>query len=257
MTGSKIDGVKFTTGRPRMGFTACQSTAWQSDSSLVCRAPQGIASSMIAVATVGQQSGSLTEAWSIDAPLLTSVVQINLAVGAEATISLRGSNMGTTVYTSQLRSRMGDTGCEGTAWVSDTAVSARMTASAFLGSLRAAITAGHQAGSLTEAWSTDATAVQATSGNVAVGGALQVTVHGAIAGHAYYTIAARTGVSGCEASAWVSETTVMCQAGTSTRSSLSTVVTAGQVEGSMTFAFSTDAATVASSSTPGNLPSGG
>jgi len=67
-----------------------------------------------------------------------------------------------------------------------------------------------------------------------------MTVHGASIGKTAYTGRGREGHTGCEATEWVSDTSVRCKLGQGVQGSRRAVVTAGEGSGSLTGAWSTD-----------------
>ena len=136
--------------------------------------------------------------------------------------------------------RVGHSACEASDWVSETSVNCRV-GGGVLGSRRVTVTAGDRPGSLTEALSFDVPSLSVlTRGNRATTGSASVTVHGSNFAHARYTQAMRVGHSACEASDWVSETSVYCRIGAGVFGSLRVTLTAGDFVGSLTNALSFD-----------------
>jgi len=108
-------------------------------------------------------------------------------------------------------------------------------------SWQAAVTAGGRLSYLTQAWSTDVPGLSAMQGmNRQATGLASVTVHGASMGKMAYICRAREGHTGCEATEWVSDTSIKCQVGQGVQGSRRAVVTAGGQSGSVTHTWSTD-----------------
>jgi len=125
------------------------------------------------------------------------------------------------------------------------------------------VSAGLQSGSLTQAWSYDAAEVSAAGGasNGPSSGCVSVTVAGQGLGSRGYSGAARvgrgaasegdvTGGTACEASRWLSSSSAVCKVGGGVGGGarrgqgLPVVVSAGLQSGSLTQAWSYDAAVV-------------
>jgi hypothetical protein len=125
------------------------------------------------------------------------------------------------------KGRAGHTGCEGTDWQSETSVRCRV-AVGHLGSRRVVVTAGSQAGSISQAWSVDRDAISLLrSSNRAGTGSASVTVHGAGFGIVRHTAEGRAGHTGCEGTEWESETSVRCLASRGAFGTVRVVMTAG------------------------------
>jgi len=138
------------------------------------------------------------------------------------------------------------------------------------------VSAGLQSGSLTQAWSYDAAEVSAAGGasNGPSSGCVSVTVAGQGLGSRGYSGAARvgrgaasegdvTGGTACEASRWLSSSSAVCKVGGGVGGGarrgqgLPVVVSAGLQSGSLTQAWSYDAAEVSAAGGASNGPSSG
>ena len=94
---------------------------------------------------------------------------------------------------------------------------------------------------MTQAWSADVSGLSMVQGlNIAQTGAASVTVHGAGMGMARYTGRARGGQTGCEATDWVSETSMRCRASQGASGSRRGAVTVRTRDGSMSQGWSVD-----------------
>ena len=176
----------------------------------------------------------------MDVAGISEVVGVNVAaVGGGASVTVHGSSMGKTGYTG--RGREGGTGCEGTEWVSDSAVRCRVGEGAG-GTRRAVVTAGGRGGSVTDAWSTDVAGMSVKGGVNVVGvGGASVTVHGWSMGKTGYTGRVREGGTGCEGTEWVCDSSLRCMVSEGRGGSRRAVITGGVGRaGSLTHAWSVD-----------------
>ncbi|KAJ1467355.1 hypothetical protein T484DRAFT_2027454 [Baffinella frigidus] len=78
----------------RAGGSGCESTEWESASSVRCRMPTSLSGSRTVSLTVGERGGSVTEAWSLDIPTLRVILgrppllsAIDALAAAEAALS--------------------------------------------------------------------------------------------------------------------------------------------------------------------------
>ena len=78
--GSGMGSAAYT-DRAREGHTACEASDWVSDTAVRCRLGQGAQGSRRGVVTAGEGSGSLADAWSVDAAGMSEVVGINVGGG--------------------------------------------------------------------------------------------------------------------------------------------------------------------------------
>jgi hypothetical protein len=231
-------GIVRHTAKGRAGHTGCEGTDWQSETSVRCRVGHGSGLSRRVVMTVGSQGGSVTEAWSADGSGLSRLRRSNVAGSGTASMTVHGSSMGIVRHTA--KGRAGHTGCEGTDWQSETSVRCRV-AVGHLGSRRVVVTAGSQAGSISQAWSVDRDAISLLrSSNRAGTGSASVTVHGAGFGIVRHTAEGRAGHTGCEGTEWESETSVRCLASRWAFGTVRVVMTLGSQGGSRSKAWSID-----------------
>ena len=70
--GTRLGTLAFTTNT-RQGSTGCEATEWASDTSVGCKAGPGAVGSRRLVMTVGEGSGSMSEAWSTLGPALQAI----------------------------------------------------------------------------------------------------------------------------------------------------------------------------------------
>ena len=71
--GGSLGRVGYS-GVGREGQTGCEATEWISDTSARCRVTQGVSGTRQAVVTLAKQTGSMTQAFSVDTSELTTYV---------------------------------------------------------------------------------------------------------------------------------------------------------------------------------------
>lgn len=190
-------GTDFTSDiAARVGRTACSTTTWISASAVHCIVSAGIAESLSATISVAQSLVTLEVAVSFDTGMVSSVARGNHASLGGVSSTLSGVNLGTESY-SVAASML--TACEETRWVSQTIVVCK-TAPGVSRSLRATLTAGSRAGTLSEAITLDAESISAlTHGNGGSGGR-SMTLSGADLGTLINSVGAEIVDTACEAS---------------------------------------------------------
>jgi hypothetical protein len=115
-------GNERNTQSARLGGSACESTVWRADTSLLCKTPAGIRGTRIIIATTGERDGTRTEIFSFDNEGLSSASPYNIAATGAQVVTIHGNTFGTEDQTQAVR--FGLTASEYTRWISDTAVSA-------------------------------------------------------------------------------------------------------------------------------------
>ena len=232
-------GLVSYTGRAREGQTGCEATEWESETSMRCMVGHGARGTRRVVMTVGERGGSVSQAWSIEAPGLSIMLECNAAGTGSTSVTVHGASMGLVSYTG--RAREGQTGCEATEWESETSMRC-MVGHGARGTRRVVMTVGERGGSVSQAWSIEAPGLSITRrGNRAGTGSTSVTVHGASMGLVSYTGRAREGQTGCEATEWESETSMRCMVGHGARGTRRVVMTVGERGGSVSQAWSIEA----------------
>ncbi|KAJ1467356.1 hypothetical protein T484DRAFT_2027455 [Baffinella frigidus] len=262
-------GLTTYTGAARIVGTACESTEWVSETSVRSRPAGGIHGTRRVLLTVGDRVGSVTEAFSVDVPMLSVMTRQNRAGTGSASITVHGSNFGHSSYCGAIR--VGATACEDTSWESSTAVRCLVPGSV-RGTRRVLLTVGGRGGSATEAWSVDVPMLSIlplhnrsgieTMANFTVGnysnytlpsralanragtGSTSLTVRGMNFGHATYSGAVRSGFTACESTEWESASAVRCRMPVSISGTRRVALTVGVRAGSVTEAWSLDVATI-------------
>ena len=77
-----------------MGKTGAEGTEWVSDTTVVCKVAGGVEGSLMVVMSVGERSGSTTEASSYDVGTGSSWRVGNEATTGGASVSVVGSSFG-------------------------------------------------------------------------------------------------------------------------------------------------------------------
>ena len=216
--------------RARWGRTAGEATGWQSDSSVTCkvggRRAEGQSGSV--VVTAGLRSGSVSNAGSYDAVLMSGVGLCNTPGSQVLSMTVAGSQMG--IAAMSLKLKQGGSVCASTIWMSDSAVVCSVAAGG-VGSMGVVITAVLQSGTMSQVGSYDAgevSRVRAHNGGSRYQTA-SVTLMAQGFGRASASVAASMGWTRCEASAWASSSVVVCKTPGSRvgRGSESVMVTSG------------------------------
>ncbi|KAJ1478100.1 hypothetical protein T484DRAFT_1818743, partial [Baffinella frigidus] len=240
--GSGLVSAGFS-GAARAGGTACEESAWLSDSSVSCRIALGSQSTRRIALTAGERSASVSEAWSYDALEISSVQVNNGAPAGGETLTLTGA--GGARLQPSAQARLGGTASEATEWVSETSVLARNTRGV-RGTRAVGVTAG--------AFSYDFLGL-ASIGPVilATTGSQRVTFIGASFGLFDVSVGSRMGGSACEFSTWQSESSLLCLHPAGVGGNYSVVATVGELANSIQDTW-TYAAPNITALDPGNGP---
>jgi hypothetical protein len=231
-------GLVSLTAMGRMGQTGCEGTEWESETSVRCLVGHGSRETRRLTLTTGERGGSMSEAYSLDARSLSVMRRSNHGSTGTASVTVHGSSLGSAALTAM--GRMGQTGCEGTEWESETSVRCLVGHGA-RGTRRVAMTAGDRSGSMSEAYSSDMTGASMTSrGNRAGTGSASVTVHGSGLGLVSLTAMGRMGQTGCEGTEWESETSVRCLGVHTIQSTRRVAMTSGEREGTGSAMYTMD-----------------
>eukprot|EP00961_Rhodomonas_salina_P287991 3891048-Rhodomonas_salina.4 len=120
---ARVDGVGFglgSTARARLGSTSCERSEWMSESSLSGMTTRQIVSSQSATITASTMFGSLSEAVSYAQELNVSLSQMsNLPDENGPMLAILASS---TLPQHSPTARVGDTACERSEWISDSAL---------------------------------------------------------------------------------------------------------------------------------------
>ncbi len=249
-------GVNFRstdrTARVRLGGTACESSVWVSNTAILCKTPTSVGRDVSVAVTIDDRSigGVMTRirALSYDAPsiakasLLAATTISNVPSTGMVSILLIGSGFGVNQYSG--KARIGRTAGVAYQWTSDSAVTCK-TAPGAGGNSGAAVTVARQYGTLTGVLSYDTLTISALRlgngpaiGSCVGGSCSGVTVLGSNFGAFDQTLRARVVGTACEATNWMSDSSVVCFVAGGTRVMHNVVVSLALRASTLSLAFS-------------------
>eukprot|EP00961_Rhodomonas_salina_P046333 621865-Rhodomonas_salina.3 len=245
--------------RARLGGTACTSSVWVSDTSLlslIASSSNGLHDVVVSVAVLVAPA-TLSDAFTFDFVSISSVLEITGCTSC-ATVTIEGVNIGYMDFSPAARIGGDGGACEVTEWVSDTAAYCKLAAlyspTGDLTPSGAVLTVEQRLGELTSTFnytSPDISTVSVT--NVGRTGNDVISLFGLRFGAAFniltaidigsadWTNALRAGVSACQSSEWVSDTSVLCAMPAGADATLSVVATVGRADSTLTELLSFDA----------------
>eukprot|EP00960_Hanusia_phi_P065542 766128-Hanusia_phi.AAC.1 len=116
-------GIGYTiTGRA--GVSACEATAWTSDTTVACARASGKGSSMAVAMTVGEQVGTTMTSHSMDPAEISSGRSANVAGSGSIWIWVAGTGLG--IWDLSGKGKLGGSGSEATSWISESAISCHL-----------------------------------------------------------------------------------------------------------------------------------
>jgi len=226
----------------RIGGTSCEGTAWVSSSSLLCKVGAGALSGHGLCASVGLQVGSLSELVSYDGASMSGAVWCNAGTSGSVSVTVVGSGFGGAARSWSVR--LGGTSCEGTGWVSSSAMVCKAGAGLSAGR-GLCVSVGLRVGSVSGLVSFDVISVSGVvSSNGGGSGSVSVTIVGGGFGGFAASGVARVGGTSCEGSSWVSETSLLCKVGAGVSEGRGVCVSIGLQVGSVSGLVSFDGASV-------------
>ena len=211
-TAGAAMGTADVSSRQRHGSTACEMTAWSSDSSIFARASTGMGGSLLVVLSAGvfrftTHSGLLS--YDILAPIgasgsksrnmlpfsdsLRFVLVFHVAILGIATVG----------------SRVGGSSCEASIWLADTALLCKLACGATASAV--VLSMASQAASVTELISFDKAIILRSSPNAPVAAVKGITIIGSNYYSGHVSASARIQESACLSSVWVSDSLLACK----------------------------------------------
>ena len=254
LTGANVGLADFSPTGTVAG-SACEQSTWLSESSVRCRAGQGVGGSRAVGLTAGLLAGSATAVISGGGGTASWVHGANLAATGSAVVTVGGAGLGLSGVTASVR--MGDSVCEASQWLSDSGVQG-LGGRGLGRSWMTSVTAGVSWGTASGAGSVDGPrASGGTVWNGASTGSRSVTVAGLNAGALAGSARGGLGGSAAQATDWVSDTSLLCAVGRSLAASSALTLSVGQVPGTASAAGSCDSAAVSSGRAGNQAATGG
>ena len=162
-------------------------------------------------------------------------------------VTVVGSGLGVGRYTGSLR--LGQTGCEGTEWESETSLTC-LVGSGLFASRRVVLTAGDFTASISIAFSYDGSLISSPLRvNMFSTGSAVVTLHGVGLGMSLFSGSARVGVSSCEYTSWRSDSSLFCLVVSGFARTSSVILTFDRSRSSISEQWSYDLPQISSTST--------
>jgi hypothetical protein len=194
-------GVVDTTTQCRLSSSAAQLSLWLSDTTVMCKLPSGVGSTLPVLVTVAILVDDLTQAVSYDGPTIVWVLN------GGHNWSVTGTNFGTTLFSQSIR--IGLTQSSASYWESDSSISSR-SASGHPLIHAIVVTAGQSVGSFAspnDVRISLSTTVQCN--NSSSNDSLRLL--GKCFGLASYSGSVRYGLSASQLTEWVSESSIFCK----------------------------------------------
>jgi hypothetical protein len=212
-----MTGVNFGPGSAtliaQIGETKCATTAWVSDSALVCTSPIGAGSAKAAGVSASLLLGSLGLAFTYDAPVVNGVAAGNAAAVGGAQVVLRGFNLAAVDLTAT--AFVGSAACETTSWTSATALGCR-TGTGYGSARTLSARVGAIGGTGEKLFSFDSPAITNLQARNApkYGGIQDLTLTGMNFAIVDATATAFIGGTACTTTSWTTNTAVKCSSPT-------------------------------------------
>eukprot|EP00961_Rhodomonas_salina_P141935 1910978-Rhodomonas_salina.1 len=215
----------------RTGGTRAEASQWQSETSVRGMLASAHGGTRRVTVTTQVLPGSLSEVFSFSCPSVSVLEIANAAGTGSLSLTVHGSGLAGTA--SSVRVTSGETSCEATAWQSQSSVTC-FVASGLSRSSRVGITASSSIGTLSAVVSFDSPRMsQLRFANLPATGSTSVTVLASSFGAAEYTVSGRQMFSSCEATLWLSDSSLRYMVpGGEGRRSLGIFITAGLSTGS-------------------------
>jgi len=198
----------------RQGASSCAMSIWLSDSSVACRTLAGISESKRQTATAALQTRTNTDTFSYNRLLVSEMSAGNSAVRRKMFISVVSPGALHAKVDFSLLLRLDGTRAEQSSWISTDEILCRLSmaipSSPNLLSQVVVVTAGLQAGSLSKSHTFDAPNLSSlTQPNSPLVGGAVFSVIGVNFGPSSFSHFARSAMTACEASVWISDTAIL------------------------------------------------
>jgi hypothetical protein len=214
-TSISISGANFGKGNlspsATVGGSACQTTAWRSDTTIVCTNAPGDGTGREVHVTVSAMVATKTVVFSFDAPLISYTNLYNTPTTAGGQITVEGVNFGSSDYTPTIR--VESTMCGTTSWSTSSSVVCVASYGSGI-SRNVAISLSSVMGTALGLFSYDSPLVTAlTQANAPTTGGKSMTIQGHNFAVIDSTVTSLIGVSSCSTTSWTSASVVMCLLG--------------------------------------------
>lgn len=195
------------------GGGACVSTAFRSDTSLLCQVQGGLGVGLSFTVAVAGSTGTITQAFCYDGPILINAIASNgrriVPATGGAGVTVFGRNFGTSDFSNKLR--MGDTACQSTVWKADSQMVCMTPAGVGIDNAMVASVAGRMA-TFTEAVSYDRPSLSSLYAlNSPASGGVILTVLGANFGSYRNSQSVQVGALSAGAVTWTSDSSMSCK----------------------------------------------
>jgi hypothetical protein len=232
--------------KSRSCISSTEKTDWISDSAVTCQIQKGTKKSHFFSVSTGIIVGSLSDSFSGCLSLLSALEQTNVVGTGSVSVTILGAALGNSEHSGF--SRLLSTSSEQTKWISQTAVQAKSPQGTAFTRI-CVVSAGVELVSGTDSASYDEPALSiAFPINNPAEGSLTFTIFGKMFGMLSRSIISRLGGTGCEASAWFSDTSVLCKLAAGIKGTQRVTVTSKRKVGTRTEIFSYNAPGLSSSS---------
>jgi hypothetical protein len=239
----------------RVGGAVCSTSSWSSATRLYCMnsAASGIAQS-VAMEVTGL-IGTMSYAFTYDAPASSHAVPLNTPTSSGATISVYGNNFGMSDFTPSIQ--MGVTVCATVTWTTTTAINCR-AAAGYTSDLKGTLSISSMVGTHIEQHFTyDApTVTYTTSMNAPTTSGASVTVQGVNFHGSDLTATIMLSTDACTTTSWSSITALSCQTPSGAGFGKSVVVVQDTLTGTQYLGFSYDSPVITSVATRNGPTSG-
>jgi hypothetical protein len=234
-----------------VGKTACMTSAWSSLTSVNCGSPPGGGAGYGIAVTVVDVAGSLSNAFSFDSPVLSSVIGSNGPVSHGAVLTLHGAGFGLADNTPSVH--IARTACGSISWTSISTLACYTPNGSGQG-YEQSVTVSALVGTVSGSFTYDAPIVSDIRGyNGAITGGSSLTVSGTNFGTTDMSPTVRIASVACSTSVFVSSTQLRCQSAGGYGYNQPMDVVLDGLLGTLLKAFSFDAPVV-SDSQSGNSP---
>jgi hypothetical protein len=227
-----------------MGSTACQTSVWSSQTSILCTAAMGSAVAASSNVLLTGVLGTADSIFTYDAPVITNHVPANAPLGATATITVQGTNFGSADRSATVK--LASSSCTSADWISDTSILCGVPIGAGKG-MATSITFLGQSGSGLGFTFDSPVITDITRANGPTTAGTTTTVSGSNFGVSDLNPDVNIGGVSCAVSQWVSTTSVTCVPNKGSGKSLAVGVVVRDLVGTLAEGYTYDAPVVSQS----------